>query len=358
MRSTDKYEDVALLLRGTIKKTYRESNSLPWPPTADDLVMSLDELLPSNLMRFLTLMISGDADLEKSEKTRRLVLSISQDIYRAVTKGEWKLPKHILLCTTIRHLYHSKLLATILSRLSHCETYDFGLELVTALTKALNEVSISLCPQIITGEGNYVFHLEWDNLNKITTNIHGSNVVNWTGGIMIQEVKPGFDAPNSLEIQRMLPLYERNKTRSLKVDISETLNTVHIYSRVGPKIPEGAVFTSPTANSKVYSNCIQESTIDYFTPINQPFTEYSVIKELLKQYEEATMEVGQEYVLNTFDLGGCMKALPLIWKFPDEYEKHVVTPGPFHTGMNYMGRPPSGHLQESSHTDILVSQAP
>jgi len=78
MGSTDKYDEVALLLRGTIKKKYRESNSLPWPPIADDLVMSLDDLLPSNLMRFLTLMISGDADLEKSEKTRRLVLSISQ----------------------------------------------------------------------------------------------------------------------------------------------------------------------------------------------------------------------------------------------------------------------------------------
>ena len=45
------------------------------------------------------------------------------------------------------------------------------------------------------------------------------------------------------------------------------------------------------------------------------------------------MEVGQGYVLNTFDLGGCMKALPLIWKFPEEYKKHVVTPGPFNTGM-------------------------
>lgn len=47
------------------------------------------------------------------------------------------------------------------------------------------------------------------------------------------------------------------------------------------------------------------------------------------------MEAGQEYVLNTFNLGGRMKVLPLIWK--EEYKKHVVTPGPFHTGMNYMG---------------------
>lgn len=310
-----------------------------------------------------------------------------QDICRAVTKGTWKLPKHILLCTTIRHLYRSRQLTTILSRLGHCETYDFGLELETALAKALDEVSTSLTPQIITGEGNNVFHVEWDNMNKITTNIHGSNVVNSAGGIMIQEVKPGFDATNQ---DRTLPIYKRNKMRSLKVDTPETLAPVHIYSRVGPKFPEGAVFTPPIENNEVYSKCIQEyhvwslarvvgssgekqlvpgfggfisvtgtkpsrkSTIDYFTPINQPFTEYSVIKELLKKSEDATQEVGQEYVLSTFDLGGCMKALPLIWKFPDEYRKHVVTPGPFHTMMNYMGMVTGHKCMGSGYSEILI----
>ena len=73
----------------------------------------------------------------------------------------------------------------------------------------------------------------------------------------------------------------------------------------------------------------RKSTIEYFTPINQPFTEVSAIKELLRQSEDATIVVGQAYVLNTFDLGGCMKALPFIWKFLDEYKKHVVIPGPF-----------------------------
>ena len=81
----------------------------------------------------------------------------------------------------------------------------------------------------------------------------------------------------------------------------------------------------------------QKSTIDYFIPINHPFTEVSVIKERLRRSADATREVGQAYVLNTFDLGRCMKALPLIWKFPDEYKKHVIIPGPFHTGMNYKG---------------------
>jgi hypothetical protein len=297
------------------------------------------------------------------------------------------MPKHILLCTTIRHLYRSKNLTTILSRLGHCETYNFSLELETALAKAIDEVSSSLTPQIITGEGNDVFHTEWDNLNKITTNIHGSNVVNSTGGIMIQEVRPGFDITNQ---NRKLPLYKRSNTRSVNVNTPETLAPVHIFGRVGPKFPKGSVFTPPAINSKVYSKCINDyrvwllarvvgssaqkqlvpgfggfisstgtkpsrkSTIDYFTPINQPFTEYGVIKELLKQSEEATMEVGQEYVLNTFDLGGCMKALPLIWKFPDEYKKHVITPGPFHTGMNYINMLTGHKCRGSGYSEILI----
>ena len=107
------------------------------------------------------------------------------------------------------HLYRSKHLTTILSRLDHCETYSFGLELdETALAKAVDDVFTSLTPRSITGENNDVFHPEWDNLIKITTNMHGSNVVNSTVGIMIQEVKHGFDTNQD----RTLPIYKRSNT--------------------------------------------------------------------------------------------------------------------------------------------------
>ena len=75
----DKYEDLALLLRGIIKQAFNESKSLPWPPTPEDLeIKSSDELLPSDLVRFLNFLVRGDADVEKCEKTRRIVLSIGQ----------------------------------------------------------------------------------------------------------------------------------------------------------------------------------------------------------------------------------------------------------------------------------------
>ena len=73
------------------------------------------------------------------------------------------------------------------------------------------------------------------------------------------------------------------------------------------------------------------STNEHHNPIHQPFTEYSVIQELLKRSEEAKDEVGQYYVLSTFDLGGCMKALLLMWSSPDRYKRHIIMTGPFHT---------------------------
>ena len=60
----------------------------------------------------------------------------------------------------------------------------------------------------------------------------------------------------------------------------------------------------------------RKSPLDYFIPINEPFTDSAVVKELLRRSEEATDAVGQKYVLY-IDLGGCMKAHPIKWKLPE-----------------------------------------
>ena len=294
--------------------------------------------------------------------------------------------KHILLSTTIRHLFRSKQLTVILQRLGHCKNYNFTLELETALTKALDEVSTSLTPQIVTGEGNQLVHFEWDNLNKITTNIHGQNMINSTGGILIQETKLGTTVNTQ---QRTLPSL-RSETRSLRFNTPETLAPVHLYNKVGPIFPKDAGYISSEKNNAYFVNSMQnyyawlfirfigsqqsfqtvpafggfvsatgkippkKSTIEYLTPINQPFTEYSVIKELLRLSEEATSQVGQDYVINTFDLGGCMKALPFIWSNPNKYKHHIIIPGTFHTVLNYMGVVTGRKCRGSGYAELLV----
>ncbi|KAI4827603.1 hypothetical protein KUCAC02_030988 [Chaenocephalus aceratus] len=246
--TTDKYKNVALLLRQNILQAFRESKDLKWPPTADDMELTPENLLPTELVRFLSMVMAGKEDMETNEKMKRLVFSIGQDLCRAVSEGEWKLPKHILLCVTVRHLFRSKQLTTILHRLGHSESYGFGLELETALAKVLDKVSSYRTPAIVIGEGNLVFHCEWDNLNKTTTSVHGSNIVNSAGGIMVQEIKPGFES-NKV---RMLPVIDKSQQRSLKVNTPETLPPLH-FTRADPKFNDSSSFTPPAEND--YSLC-------------------------------------------------------------------------------------------------------
>ena len=159
LASMDKTEDVALLLRSLIRRAFNDTKPIPWPPTAEDMNIKSNDL-PEELIKFLNVILGGTPQVSCT-KTNRISLSIGQDICRSVTDGEWKLPQHILLCTTIRHLYRSKQLTSILNRLGHCESYDFGRELETAQAKALEEVSILLTPQIVTGEGSLLFHRQW-----------------------------------------------------------------------------------------------------------------------------------------------------------------------------------------------------
>lgn len=94
----------------------------------------------------------------------------------------------------------------------------------------------------------------------------------------------------------------------------------------------------------------RKSTVDYFIPNHQPITGSSVVHELLKCSEAATGEVGQKWVLNTFDLGVCLKALPIIWWWPEEFTTHVVTIGPFLTFMNYIGMITEHKMRGSGYT--------
>ena len=94
--------------------------------------------------------------------------------------------------------------------------------------------------------------------------------------------------------------------------------------------------------------------IDYYTPIQQPITQYEIVQELLNRSEEETRAVGQPYTFNTFDLGVCMKALPLVWKFPEKYQNHIIIPDPFHTEINYIGMLKNHQARSSGYAEILL----
>ena len=131
----DKCESLALLFRGIIKRAFTESMSLPWPTPPDDLeIKSSYELLPPGCVKFLNFHLTY-APLFYITGSNCVVIVLVVNHFLTVLghlpcydEGRMETAKHMLLCTTLRHLYRSKHLTTILSRLGHCETYQIGLE--------------------------------------------------------------------------------------------------------------------------------------------------------------------------------------------------------------------------------------
>ena len=188
-----------------------------------------DEVIPAALKRFLSLVISA-VPTAASDRTERVIFSIGQDICRAVTNGEWKLPKHILLCMTLRHLYRSRQLVTLLNRLGHCENYLFSVELETAVAAALDQTSSILTPRIVKSPENVVFHSEWDNFNQLLTGLHGRPAFNTAAGIMLQEAERSERTQTHIN-----PIsVSRTRERTLKLNSPPPLPPFHISNRKGP----------------------------------------------------------------------------------------------------------------------------
>ena len=90
--------------------------------------------------------------------------------------------------------------------------------------------------------------------------------------------------------------------------------------------------------------------------IPEPFTEYNVLKETLRLSSLASHEVGQSYIITTYDLAGVMKAMPIIWLDPEAYRYVIILVGTFHMIMNYLNM--IGHKMEGSgYSEILIEAA-
>ena len=78
------------------------------------------------------------------------------------------------------------------------------------MAEQIEATNTHLTPKIITEESNLVFHNEWDNLNKIKTNVTGNNLVNSAAGIMLQEAIP---VAESTQTNGIFPATQRSKKK-------------------------------------------------------------------------------------------------------------------------------------------------
>ena len=204
---------------------------------AADLTVSKD-IIPEELHRFLSYVISSNPDTE-CEKTKRLILFIGQDLCHSLTNSEWKLPKHILLCMTIRHIWQNITKSDM----------DFPEVRTLPTTTKTKERSLQSTVQP---------HLPPFHISK------------WTGPVM----PDGASAPTPANEEWW----------------QLALHTYHIWILCrhfccsGKQIfPALGGFISATGKPPK-----RKSTIDYYPSINEPITEYSTVKELLWMSEEAT----------------------------------------------------------------------
>ena len=82
---------------------------------------------------------------------------------------------------------------------------------------------------------------------------------------------------------------------------------LRFLSRKEQEVPNWGVFVSVTGQAPALL-----TTIDYYPPINHPIIDFKTVQDCLQYSEEATKEVGQQYVIISFDLGVCMKVYPLV----------------------------------------------
>ena len=200
----------------------------------------LHSVLPEDLEKLLRVLLTGGNNVNVSNRTNRLVESIGQDLCRAVTNGEWKLPKHILLCVTLRRMFRS---AELINRFGHSENYSFAIELETALATAMQQSSNLLTTQIVrTPAGQSTFHSDFDNFDQLTA----TGSVHTAHGIMLQEVIDDRPEDRQEVPGVSLPALEKTGDRSLKLSTeSQSLPDCYItqHSSPGYKISEWTCLT-------------------------------------------------------------------------------------------------------------------
>lgn len=171
----------------------------------------------------------------RSKRAVHLVNSIGQDICRVVTQGKWNLPKHVILGMTLRHLFRSAELVTILNRLGHSENYSFLLELETALVTATEMTSDLLPMEIIRNPScPFLFHSDFDNSDEFVNDLAGAGSVHRSLVIMLQEIitVAGQEVGG---VQPQLPVsLPRTGQRTMTSTAETTLEDCYVGRRKSP----------------------------------------------------------------------------------------------------------------------------
>lgn len=174
-----------------IRSTIRQDKTLTlWPYHPSDVKNHGHISIPNHLERFLVRLITGDPDTEnRTQRVTTLVQSFSQDMIYAVTCGQHKPPKHLLLPYAVKTLTGNVEIMQTLNNIGHGVSH-------TAL--CLQKLDVGLNQRVVLPASikPHVFtNLAWDNIDRLEETLTGKGTSHGVNGIAVQAKVYGPELP-------------------------------------------------------------------------------------------------------------------------------------------------------------------
>ena len=340
--------EAAYILRKEILQI--KPTKLPEKLTVRDVIKGEAEI-PHNLRKFYEILITNDGMREKkeplSDNKKRRVQSLSYDAIYAVTNGETKTSKHILLGMLIYFLTRSRMVLQILNRFGACVSYEVAEECETEIVYSATEVA-KLLPDGLHELGDLHTGLAFDNHDMFCDTLTGKDTLHDTVGICYQDILQehfveALYGNRQGDISAPVPLSEETRKRrrrrrfsaenvsiepfrkSIRID-SQSMLTLDDPRRttVSPYFEEAktldfiwmllvslGVDNVPMWtgwNSLLAENVNSKQIIRYLPQIDASPTSDAVVAQTLKTAVSIKEECGQRYMPVTYDLAIYKKA--------------------------------------------------
>ena len=281
----------------------------------------------------------------------------------AVTRGQHKPPKHLLLPYLVKTLTGNVEIIQTLNKLGYGVSYSQLEENDTALclqklAASLNErvvLPASIRPHLFT-------NLAWDDIDRLEETLTGKGTSHRVNGIAVQAKVYGPRLPNS-----ELPRIEKLKQRSLNIEHQE-LPVYLTGTRVGPQplptrenqLQEAKKAAQPACIKNLMwilarqaiSECqtipswtgfnirtrdqvsVSEDVVEYLPTINAPATALTTVFEILNQSEQIRRELHLQTIVVVMDQALYAKAVEITWKHKERFANVLLRMGTFHTICN------------------------
>ena len=300
-----------------------------YPASVNDIDQATAKnLVPADLYLFLRWLITNDGvdvDAESdcsNDSDERKVLCLAQDVIHCTSHGRVKLPKHLGLAMSVRHLT-----ATLVVY----QQKPFGpmppKEVLADHTKKKRPLTrVNGCDEILE------------------CSAHGKRpiVTDFLGQIGTESFHTTTDAyRSSCRMDLTWAIGRMSPTKLF--DITEVTR-----EEADQLVPSWSGF-----NSMLFPSTTQPIVIGYCPMINGSSTELNTVYTVMKKAQNICSSLQQRDMVITFDLAIYAKAKQIQWKFPEEFSDTVIRMGGFHIALNFLAVLGKKY-QNSGLEDVLI----